>query len=60
MTNTTIKKIRTVSLNDRGQIVIPEDIRKDFGIEGSSILVLIERDGEIVLRRERDILDTIK
>ena len=31
--NMKIEKIRTVSVNEGGQIVIPEDIRKDLGIE---------------------------
>ena len=48
--------MRTISLNERGQIVIPEDIRKDFGMGKDTTLVLIERDNEIVLRMESDIL----
>ena len=35
-----MEKMRTVSVNERGQIVIPEDIRKDFGIEKPKIAVL--------------------
>lgn len=54
------KKIRTVNLNERGQIVIPEDVRKDFGIEGTTTLVLIERKGEIVLKKESDVLEAIE
>ena len=57
--NNTIRKIRTVSMNDRGQIVIPEDVRKDMGIAGGSSLVLIEKDKEIVLRREKDVASSI-
>jgi len=53
-------KLRTVSVNERGQVVIPEDVRKDFGIENKSTLVLIERKNEIVLKRESDILETIE
>lgn len=49
-------KVRTVRINDRGQLVIPEDIRKDLRIEGDTVLVLVERRGEIVLRRETDVL----
>lgn len=50
------KKIRTVSVNERGQIVIPEDIRKDLGIEGATTLVMIEKNGEIVIRKESEVL----
>ena len=53
------KKIRTVKVNERGQIVIPEDIRKDFGIKKSSVLVMIEGTQEIILRKESDILNDI-
>ena len=60
MTNMNVKKIRTVNVNERGQIVIPEDVRKDFGIEGTATLVLIERKGEIVLRKESDVLEAIE
>lgn len=52
-------KIRTVSVNERGQIVIPEDIRKDFGIGANSTLVMIERDGEIVIKKEKDVIAAI-
>ena len=55
-----IKKIRTVAVNERGQIVIPEDVRNDIGIDKSSTLVLIERGNEIVLKRESDVFETIE
>ena len=56
----TIKKMRTVSVNDRGQIVIPEDIRKDLGIRKASTLVIMEGQKEIILRKESDIVEVIK
>ena len=59
MNKTETKKIRTVKVNERGQIVIPEDIRKDFGIKKSSVLVMIEGTQEIILRKESDILNDI-
>jgi len=60
MTNINIKKLRTVNLNERGQIVIPEDIRKDFGIKGNDTLIIMERNGEIILKKEEAILDIIE
>ena len=51
-----IKKLRTVKLNERGQIVIPEDIRKDFGINENTTLVIIEKQNELVLQKESDVL----
>lgn len=59
MTNI-IKRIRTVSMNDRGQIVIPEDVRKGMGISSGSSLVLIEKDKELVLRREKDVASAME
>lgn len=53
------EKIRTVSVNERGQIVIPEEIREDLGIKGQATLVLIEKEGEIVIRKESDVLSSI-
>lgn len=60
MINMNIKKLRTVSLNERGQIVIPEDIRNDFGLKGATTLVIIEKEGEIVLKKELDVLEAIE
>ena len=57
---TKIRKIRTVNVNERGQLVIPEEIRKDFGIKGGSTLVMIEGIGEIVLKKEADILNALE
>lgn len=52
-------RIRTVAVNERGQIVIPEDIRKELGIEGADTLVLIEKGGEIVIKKESDVLSAM-
>ena len=54
------KKLRTVSVNERGQLVIPEDIRKDFGIKGSTTLVMIETGGELVLRKESEVIAAVE
>lgn len=54
------RKIKTVTVNARGQIVIPEDVRKDFGIVRDSTLVLIERDSELVLKRGADVLTAME
>ncbi|MBI2084051.1 MAG: AbrB/MazE/SpoVT family DNA-binding domain-containing protein [Candidatus Aenigmarchaeota archaeon] len=50
------ERIRTVNISERGQLVVPEDIRKDLGIKGEETLVLIEKGDEIVLKRESDVL----
>ncbi len=53
------KKIRTVQVNDRGQVVIPEDVRNDLGIKGGSTLVMIKKEDEIVLKKESSVLEAI-
>ena len=50
------KRVRTVVVNERGQIVIPEEVRKDFEISKGSTLVLIERNNELLLKKESDVL----
>ncbi|MBI2664861.1 AbrB/MazE/SpoVT family DNA-binding domain-containing protein [Candidatus Woesearchaeota archaeon] len=54
------KRIRTVIVNERGQIVIPEEVRKDFEISKGSTLVLIERSKELLLKKESDVLESIQ
>ena len=54
------KRIRTVIVNERGQIVIPEEVRKDFEISKGSTLVLIEGEKELLLKKESDVLKIIE
>lgn len=58
--NNSNKKIRTVKVNDRGQIVIPEDVRRDFGISGSTVLVMVEKGDELVLKRESEVFEALE
>jgi len=60
MTMNKNEKIRTVNIGNRGQLVIPEDIRRDLGIRGEATLVLIERSGEIMLKKESDVLRSLE
>lgn len=53
-------KMRTVRVNDRGQIVIPEEMREDLGIRGDTVLVLVERGDEILVRKESDVLSDLE
>lgn len=46
-------------MNTRGQLVIPEEVREALDLEGDSVLVLVKRGEEIVLRREGDVLDAL-
>lgn len=54
------RRIRTVKVNDRGQLVIPEDVREDLHIGVNTTLVLLQRGDEIVLRKEADVLDDLE
>lgn len=53
-------KLRTVNVNSRGQLVIPEDIRKDLGIDKTTTLVLIKKEGDILLKKESEVLESIE
>ncbi len=59
MNNKKKGRIRTVAVNERGQIVIPEDIRKDFDIENATTLVIIERNGELIIKKESEVLNAL-
>jgi AbrB family looped-hinge helix DNA binding protein len=48
--------ISTIIVSSKGQMVIPENVRKEMGIEKGTKLVLIERGGEIVMRKEEDFI----
>lgn len=48
-------RIRTVVLNDRGQIVIPEEIRKDLQLKPGETLVLVQSDRQLMLEKESSV-----
>lgn len=52
--------LRSVRVNERGQLVIPEEVRTALGIEGGTVLVLVKRGDELVLRREEDVLEELE
>lgn len=52
--------IETVKVSSRGQIVIPENIREDVGIEEGTKLVMIEENGTITLKKEEQFLKELK
>ena len=41
---------QTVIVSNRGQLTLPADLRKRFGIEKGGVVVLEERDSELVLK----------
>lgn len=52
-------RIRSVHISERGQLVIPEEIRNDMGLKGKETLVLIERGNELILKKESDVAKDI-
>ena len=46
-----------VSVTRKGQITIPVDIRRKFGIEESSKVEVVEEEGKIVIRKRPSIFD---
>ena len=52
--------IDVVNVSSRGQIVIPEKISKRMGIKEGSKLIAIERNDELVLKKESDILKQLE
>jgi AbrB family looped-hinge helix DNA binding protein len=53
------ERIRTVLMNPRGQIVIPEDVRQNLKMKPKEALILIEKGNELILKKESDVVKTI-
>ncbi len=49
--------IETINVSSRGQIVIPENVRKHLGIVQGSKLILIEKEGKLILEKEEHFLE---
>ncbi len=41
-------------MNSRGQIVIPEEMRRSLNLSNKEALLLIEQDGKITIEKESD------
>jgi len=52
--------IGIVNVSSRGQIVIPEKFRKDLSIKEGSKLVIIEKNGALILKREDDVVSKLE
>ncbi len=51
-----IAKIKTVTLGERGQVVIPEEFRIDLKLKKNETLVLIEKNGELIIKKQEAVL----
>ena len=49
-----------IKVSSKGQIVIPREVRKKLGMRGGEKLLVITRDGDILLRKTKELsLDDI-
>lgn len=49
--------LRTVKVGERGQIVIPKDIREQFGIESGETLIITGHKNKITIMKEEIMRD---
>ncbi len=47
--------IELINVSSRGQIVIPQKVREQLGIETGSKLLLVAKNGEILLKKEEEV-----
>ncbi len=52
--------IDVVNVSSRGQIVIPQSVRKRLDIKKGSRLALLEKEGAIILKKEDELLKKIE
>ncbi len=44
-----------IKVSSKGQIVIPREIRKKLGVKGGEKLLVLTRDGDILLRKAKEL-----
>lgn len=52
--------IGIINVSSRGQIVIPEQIRKNLGIKEGSRLLVIEKNNTLILTKDTDVIDKLE
>ena len=52
--------LETIKVSSRGQIVIPEKVRKDFNIEEGTKLILVEQGTKLILETEQNFTKHLK
>jgi len=52
--------IEVIHVSSRGQIVIPEKVRKNLGIKSGSKLILLEKGEDIILKKEEQVLQHLE
>ena len=44
-----------IKVSSKGQIVIPREVRKKLGVKGGEKLLVLTRDGDILLRKTQEL-----
>ena len=44
-----------IKVSSKGQIVIPKEVRKKLGVKGGEKLLVLTRDGDILLRKTKEL-----
>ena len=52
--------IGIVNVSSRGQVVIPEQMRKNLKIKEGSKLLAIEKNGEIIFKKDTDVIKNLE
>ncbi len=52
--------IEAIKVSSRGQVVIPEEVRKHLDIKEGTKLILIERDRKLILEKEKDFMEGLE
>ncbi|HIH15892.1 MAG TPA: AbrB/MazE/SpoVT family DNA-binding domain-containing protein [Candidatus Diapherotrites archaeon] len=55
-----MNKMKTVQLGARGQLVIPQEFRKDLDLREGETLVLFEVANKLVLRKQDAVLEALE
>ena len=56
---TSLTMMHTLKVSSKGQIVIPEDLRKKLNITQGTTLVLIDKENKIILIKEEELMKNI-
>lgn len=57
---TNLTMLETAKLSSKGQIVIPERMRKQLGLKEGTKLILIEKDRKIVIQKEGEFMKVVE
>lgn len=55
-----MNKMKTVELGSRGQLVIPQEFRKDLDLKEKETLVIIEKGDELILKKQSSVLEKLE